>query len=302
MANNEIKGGMIARQQEQKAAAKGNKPVSPSELMKRTVNSQAIQELLKGTLKDGAQAFGASLIELYGSDGYLQGCNPGDVAKEALKAAGLRLPVSKQLGFCYIIPRKDHGVLKPNFQLGYKGYIQLAMRTGAYRYMNAGPVYEGELIKVDKLTGEVDLSGPIKSDTVVGYFAFLETLNGFRKTEYWSRERVEAHARRFSDSYKSGAAIWRNNFDEMAQKTVLKALISKWGIMSIEMETALKSDDEMLQAADRAAGSEGVKAGTIETTGEEVGGAEEPEAPTLEGSGESLPWELTGENGEVLHG
>lgn len=302
MANNEIKGGMIARQQGQKAAVKGNKPVSPSELMKRAINSSAMQELLKGTLKDGAQAFGASLIELYGNDSYLQGCNPGDVAKEALKAAGLRLPVSKQLGFCYIIPRKVHGVLKPNFQLGYKGYIQLAMRTGAYRYMNAGPVYEGELIKVDKLTGEVDLSGPIKSDTVVGYFAFLETLNGFRKTEYWSRERVEAHARKFSDSYKSGAAIWRNNFDEMAQKTVLKALISKWGIMSIEMETALKSDDEMLQAADRAAGGEAGKAGTIETTGEEVGGAEEPEAPTLTDSGESLPWELTGENGEVLHG
>ena len=287
--SNEIKGGMIAKAQEQKAAAK--RPPSPSELMKRTVNSEGMQDLLRGTLKDGAQAFGASLIELYGSDSYLQGCQPGDVAKEALKAAGLRLPVSKQLGFCYIIPRRDHGVLKPQFQLGYKGYIQLAMRTGAYKYINAGPVYEGEFKGRDKLSGEVDISGEAESDKVVGYFAYLETVNGFKHCEYWTVQEVERHARRFSDSYKKGAAIWKDNFDAMAEKTVLKALISKWGIMSIEMETALKSDLDLTEAADKAAEDGADTLQTVETTGKEVGLEEEPEAPALTGSGESAPWE-----------
>ena len=297
---NEIKGGMIAKAQSEKAAAK--RPPSPSELMKRVVNAEGMQELLKRTLKDGAQAFGASLIELYGSDSYLQGCNPGDVAKEALKAAGLRLPVSKQLGFCYIIPRRDHGVLKPQFQLGYKGYIQLVMRTGAYRYINAGPVYEGELKGQDKLSGAVDLSGEAASDKVIGYFAYLETVNGFKHCEYWPLSRVEAHARKFSDSYKKGAGVWRDNFDAMAEKTVLKALISKWGIMSIEMETALQQDAEILSAADAAATEGADSLLTVETTGQEVGPEKEPEAPELIDSGESVPWELTGENGEVIHG
>lgn len=287
--SNEIKGGLIGQAKEQRAAAK--RPPSPSELMKRTVNSEGMQDLLRGTLKDGAQAFGASLIELYGSDSYLQGCQPGDVAKEALKAAGLRLPVSKQLGFCYIIPRRDHGVLKPQFQLGYKGYIQLAMRTGAYKYINAGPVYEGEFKGRDKLSGDVDISGEAVSDKVVGYFAYLETVNGFKHCEYWTVQEVERHARRFSDSYKKGAAIWKDNFDAMAEKTVLKALISKWGIMSIEMETALKSDFDLAEAADKAAGEGADSLPVVETTGEVVEPVEEPEVPALTDSGESAPWE-----------
>lgn len=289
----EIKGGLIGKA---KTAPKDS-PVSPSSLMKRTLAMKGMQELIVGALKDGAQSFCASLIELYGDDKYLQGCQPEDVAKEALKAAGLRLPISKQLGFCYIIPRRDHGVLKPGFQLGYKGYIQLAMRTGAYRFMNAGIVYEGELVKRDKLTGEVDLSGDKISDQVVGYFAYLETVNGFRHAEYWPVSRVQAHAKKYSDSYKKGAAIWTTNFDEMAQKTVLKSLISKWGIMSVEMEKALTADSDLVSAADQAA----VEGNTppIETTGQEVPTEEEKAPLSLEDSGESVPWELTGEEEKV---
>ena len=287
--SNEIKGGMIAKAQEQKAAAK--RPPSPSELMKRTVNSEGMQDLLRGTLKDGAQAFGASLIELYGSDSYLQGCQPGDVAKEALKAAGLRLPVSKQLGFCYIIPRRDHGVLKPQFQMGYKGYIQLAQRTGAYKYINAGPVYEGEFKGRDKLSGDVDISGEAVSDKVVGYFAYLETINGFRHCVYRTLEEVERHAKRFSDSYRKGGGVWRDNFDAMAEKTVLKELISKWGVMSIEMETALQQDTEIIAMADKAAAEGSDSLLPLETTGEEMEPEEPPAAPALTGSGESAPWE-----------
>ena len=169
----------------------------------------------------------------------------------------LKLPINKQLGFAYIIPRRDHGVWKPTFQLGYKGYIQLCMRTGAYRYINAGPVYEGELKRVDKLSGEVDLSGEPAGENapVIGYFAYMETLNGFRKCLYWSTDRLLQHVKRYSDSYKSGSKIWKDNFEEMAIKTVLRYLLSHWGVMSTEMEQAFQADN--VEAADQMIAGDG---------------------------------------------
>ena len=157
----------------QQAAKPKTKAKTPAQLMQSVVNVEASQALLKNSLKENAGAFTASIIDLYASDTYLQNCAPQAVFAEALKAVSLKLPINKQLGFAYIIPRRDHGVWKPTFQLGYKGYIQLCMRTGAYRYINAGPVYEGELKRVDKLSGEVDLSGdPAGEDApVIGYFA-----------------------------------------------------------------------------------------------------------------------------------
>ena len=224
------------------AAAIAPKKKSPSQMMRDIVGTDGAKALLADSLKENSGAFAASVIDLYGSDSYLQQCEPGKVFQEALKAVSLKLPINKQLGFAYIIPRRTKGVWTPVFQLGYKGLIQLCMRTGAYRHINAGAVYEGELVKQDKLTGEVDLSGEATSDKVVGYFAFIETLNGFRKTIYWSKEKLVAHAARYSDSYRNGASIWRDNFEEMAVKTVLRYLLSHWGIMSVEMETAMTAD------------------------------------------------------------
>lgn len=235
----------------QQAAKPKTKAKTPAQLMQGVVNVEASQALLKNSLKENAGAFTASIIDLYASDTYLQNCAPQAVFAEALKAVSLKLPINKQLGFAYIIPRRDHGVWKPTFQLGYKGYIQLCMRTGAYRYINAGPVYEGELQKVDKLSGEVDLSGePAGEDApVIGYFAYMETLNGFRKCLYWPNEKLLRHVKRYSDSYKSGSKIWKDNFEEMAIKTVLRYLLSHWGVMSTEMEQAFKADN--VEAADQ---------------------------------------------------
>lgn len=225
------------------------KTKTPAQLMRAVVNAEASQALLKDSLKENAGAFAASVIDLYSSDTYLQNCAPQAVFAEVLKAVSLKLPINKQLGFAYIIPRRDHGVWKPVFQLGYKGYIQLCMRTGAYRYVNAGPVYEGELKSVDKLSGAVDLSGEATSDAVIGYFAYMETLNGFRKCLYWSKEKLVRHVSRYSDSYKSGNKIWRDNFEEMATKTALRYLLSHWGVMSTEMEQAFQADN--VEAADQ---------------------------------------------------
>lgn len=219
---------------------------TPAQVLNGLLNNGAIQQTLKSTLSNNSGAFAASVMNLFNNDKLLQQCEPKLVLAEALKAAALKLPIEKQLGFAYIIQFKDHGVPKPQFQLGYKGYIQLAMRTGQYRYINAGKVYEGELKSLDKLTGAVDLSGERVSDNVTGYFAYIETLNGFSKTYYWDKKQVEDHAKRYSKSYQKGSAIWRDNFDEMAIKTVLRNLLSHYGIMSIEMSQALT--DEVVPA------------------------------------------------------
>lgn len=253
---------------QQTAKPKAPKPKTPAQMMRAIVNADASQELLKGSLKENAGAFSASVIDLYSSDTSLQNCAPQAVFAEVLKAVSLKLPINKQLGFAYIIPRRDHGVWKPVFQLGYKGYIQLCMRTGAYRYINAGPVYEGELQSVDKLSGAVDLSGEATSDTVIGYFAYMETLNGFRKCLYWPREKLMKHINRYSESYKKGNKIWKENFEEMAVKTVLKYMLSHWGVMSTEMEQAFQAENT--EMADAMLDSEQPESPVIPAEGTEI--------------------------------
>ena len=223
----------------QKAVAK-----RPVDQLKTILGADSVQEQFQNALKENSGAFVASIIDLYASDNYLQQCDPGKVVAEALKAATLKLPINKSLGFAYIVPYRDKGVQAPQFQIGYKGYIQLAMRTGQYKYLNAGVVYEGELKGKDKLTGIIDLSGEKISDKIVGYFAYMELINGFAKSVYWTIEEVTAHAKKFSKSYNSQSSAWKTNFDSMAIKTVIRNLLSKYGIMSIDMTTALTSDTD----------------------------------------------------------
>lgn len=214
------------------------KALSPVQKLKGIINSDSVQEQFKNALQDGAPLFVASLIDIYSNDKYLQKCAPQAVIMEALKAATLKLPINKNLGFAYIVPYGN----EPQFQPGYKGYIQLAMRTGQYKYINADVVYEGEFKSQNKLTGEIDLSGEATSEEVVGYFAYIETVNGFKKTIYWSKEKVTSHAKRYSKSFNSKNSAWKTNFDEMALKTMIRNLLSKYGVMSIEMMNAFTSD------------------------------------------------------------
>lgn len=239
-------------------ADKPNKAKSPANMMRDIVNHTATKKLLQDSLKENADAFSASIIDLYNSDTYLQKCPPKQVFAECLKAVSLKLPISKQLGFAYVIPYGKTA----QFQLGYKGMIQLCMRTGAYKFINADVVYEGEFKSSDKLTGEVDLSGERISDKVVGYFAYIETINGFKKALYWSKEKVTAHAQKFSKSYNSTNSVWKTNFDSMAIKTVLRNLLSKYGVMSVEMANAMQAEDEPAAPIDETADLE------IETSAE----------------------------------
>lgn len=237
---------IITHKQQQAAV----RPKTPASIMGEIVNANSTKKLLADTLKENAGAFAASIIDLYNTDTYLQACDPRAVFGECLKAASLKLPINKQLGFAYIVPYKSKGVSLPQFQIGYKGLIQLAMRTGAYKHINAGEVYEGEFKSSDKLTGEIDISGEATSDKIVGYFAYIETTNGFKKAMYWSKEKVTSHAKRYSKSYNSSSSAWATNFDEMATKTVLRNLLSHYGYMSVEMATAFEAEENAGTAAE----------------------------------------------------
>ena len=243
----------------QKAIAdngKTNAIARPIDKLKHILAAQSVKEQFEAVLKENAGAFVASIIDLYNTDRTLQLCDPKNVVMEALKAASLKLPINKQLGFSWIVPYRDGktGQYIPTFQLGYKGYIQLCMRTGAYRYINADVVYEGELIKHDKLTGEIEIDPAQRiSDKKIGYFAFIETLNGFRKTLYMSVEEVIRHAQQYSKSYGNKNSVWATDFDSMALKTCLRLLLSKYGIMSVEMQRAYIEDNaDTVSLADEA--------------------------------------------------
>ncbi len=246
---------------------------SPVNVLSDMLNSGKLKRQFEDTLKQGAPTFIAAVLELFSNDGKLQLCDPAQVCKEALKAAALRLPINKALGQAYIIAYNntitdDKGNkvkrYEPTFQIGYKGLYQLAMRTGQYRIINADVVYEGELKKKSKLTGEIDLDGDKISDTVIGYFAYIELLNGYHKALYMSVEDIAKHAKRYSKALMyakdvtveslmelsklpvvadSGSLGWLGNFHGMAIKTGLRNLMSKSGNLSVESQQALESDE-----------------------------------------------------------
>lgn len=222
-----------------KNTAVEQKKASPANIMRGILDAEATRKLLADSLKENAGAYAASILDLYNTDKYLQACDARQVFSECLKAVSLKLPISKQLGFAYVIAYK--GV--PSFQIGYKGLIQLAMRSGSYRYINADRVYEGEFKGRNKLTGELDISGEATSDKVVGYFAYLETINGFSHSLYMTKDEVIKHAKRYSKTYGMSNSAWATNFDEMSIKTVLRNLLSHYGYMSVEMTQAMQAEE-----------------------------------------------------------
>jgi len=216
--------------------------ISPVSKLKSVMASPSVQEQFKNALAENSNLFVASLIDLYASDTYLQNCDPALVVMEALKAATLKLPINKSLGFAYIVPYKKQGKQLPQFQLGYKGMVQLAMRSGVYKYLNAERVFEGEFKGFSKLTGDLDLTGQKISDTVVGYFAYIETVNGFRKSMYCTKEDMEKHAKKYSKAYDRDSSPWKTEFDAMGEKTMLRKLIGKYGLMTIDMADGMQMD------------------------------------------------------------
>lgn len=201
----------------------------------------------------------SSLMSLVNSNVVLQDCDPKTVFAAAMTAAALDLPINPSLGQAYIIPfnnkvkvgvdnrgkAKYAWVKQAQFQMGYKGFIQLGLRSGKYKTMNTTDVREGEYQGEDHMTGELNMEW-IKKDrakaSVVGYLAYIELTTGFRKALYMSNEELNRHAKKYSKSFQDGYGRWVDDFDSMARKTVLKLLIDRWGIKTTSIERALVAD------------------------------------------------------------
>lgn len=213
------------------------KAIQSGYTIKQLMKSESVKKRFEDVLGSKAPQFMTSVINLVNSDTNLAKVDQMSVIGSAMVAASLDLPVDKNLGYSWIIPYGN----KAQFQLGYKGYIQLALRTGQYKHINVIEVYEGELQQWNRLTEEFEIDfDKKKSDAVVGYAAYFELVNGFKKTVYWTKEEVEKHRKRFSKSDFG----WKRDWDAMAKKTVLKNMLSKWGILSVEMQKAFAEDNE----------------------------------------------------------
>lgn len=222
------------------------------------VKTDAYKNLVNNTLSDPKRSanFTTAITSAVSTNPALMDCDPWTIVSAGLLGETLQLSPSPQLGQYYLVPYNDRklGRKVAQFQLGYKGYIQLAIRSGQYKKLNAMAIKEGELIKYDPLNEEIEVQ-LIEDDAAreaaptIGYYAMFEYLNGFRKVIYWSKDKMESHALQYSQGYKAkkGYTFWEKSFDDMAIKTMLRQLISKWGIMSIEFQKAYEADMGVLR-------------------------------------------------------
>ena len=233
------------------------------------IQTDAYQKLINNTLgdQDRARRFIASISSAVAINSDLQECDAGTVLSGALLGEALNLSPSPQLGQYYLVPFKDKVKGKvATFILGYKGYIQLAIRSGNYKKINVVEIKDGELEEFNLMTEEIKVN-LIQDDeqrentTTIGYYAMFEYLNGFKKAIYWSKNKMINHADKYAPAFsKKGYELllagkvkqddmwkysshWYKNFDDMAKKTMLRQLISKWGVMSIEMREAFEKDE-----------------------------------------------------------
>lgn len=211
------------------------------------IKTEGVENRIKELLKARAPQFTTSLVTAVNENAKLAECEPQSVITAALTAASMDLPINQNLGFAYLIPYKNKDSNVCQFQMGYKGFVQLAQRSGFYKTINAEDVREGELVKIDHLSGEaefdwIDDDKEREKAKIVGYVAYFKLLNGFEKSIYWSIEKCEAHAKKFSKSFKFGGGLWRDDFDSMAKKTVLKQLLSKFGPLSTQLQEAISKD------------------------------------------------------------
>ena len=242
----------------------GGKPKTFSAFLTSDAIKHKINEMVGG--RDG-QRFITSIISAVSTNPALSECEHSTILSAAMLGESLKLSPSPQLGQYYMVPFKDkkRGCKVAQFQLGYKGYIQLAIRSGYYKKLNVLAIKQGELVRFDPLEEEIEVN-LVENDTerealaTIGYYAMFEYQNGFKKAMYWSREKMMAHADKYSMAFSAKAfeklqageipekdlwkysSFWYKDFDGMAYKTMLRQLISKWGIMSIDLQKAMDGD------------------------------------------------------------
>lgn len=275
------------------------------------ITTKGYQSLIANTLRDPARVrrFTASITSAVAVNPALQECDAGTILAGALLGESLNLSPSPQLGQYYLVPFKNRKANKidAQFVLGYKGYIQLALRSGQYADLDVTEIKQGEYLGKDSMTGKPKFQFIEDDDQrdalpTVGYMAYFEYMNGFRKVLYWSKEKMMNHADTYSKAFSRQkyeellagkipesemwkySSFWYKSFDDMAKKTLLRQLISRWGVMSIEMTKAMESDNAVATVSDN---------NEIITEPEPMPGAsEQPELHTGKpevGDGQALP-------------
>ena len=221
----------------------GNIQEKETATLKEFLGSDVAKKQMKALLKDKAGYFAMALMQVVDGNEQLKNAEPQSIFNAGIASAILGLPIEKNLGFSYIVPYGD----KAQFQIGYKGFIQLALRTGQYKLINSTAIKEGEIKLKNRLTGEIDFNF-IEDDDLrdslktIGYASYIEFNNGFRNTLYMSMKQVQAHAQKYSKSFGYKNSVWTTNFDAMALKTVLKLNLAKFGALSVDFEKALQLD------------------------------------------------------------
>lgn len=218
-------------------------------VIKSSFGSTEVRQKFEEVMGRRAPSFISSVLTVISNNDYLKNADPNSVLMSAMIAATLDLPINPSLGFAAIVPyndRKNGQVAQ--FQIMAKGLVQLAERSGQYQRINSSVVYEGQLVRENPFTGDYEFDFYAKkSDKIIGYVAYIRLNNGFEKYYYMTKAEVEAHANKYSKSRKLGYGIWFDDFDKMALKTVLKQLISKYGILSIEMQHAIQYDQAVVK-------------------------------------------------------
>ena len=222
----------------------------------QTITDCKTQNYLQQVLGKKSQSFVNNMTALVANSSMLQECEPITVIYAGIKATALDLPLDSNLGFAYVIPFKNNkkGITEAQFQMGYKGYVQLAMRSGQFKTINVRDVRDGEITGEDFISGEMQFKPKENRESlpVVGYVAYFRLTNGFEKMEYWDTEKINSHAMKYSQTFKSSnkwvkeSSKWATDFDAMARKTVLKILLSKYAPMSVEMCEATTIDQSVI--------------------------------------------------------
>lgn len=193
-----------------------------------------------------APAFISSIVSAVNSNPSLKNCEPMSVISSAMIAATLDLPINSSLGMAHVVPYGNQA----QFQLGWKGFVQLALRSGQYKTINATPILEGQLVHHNIFTGEMEFQDEAISEKRIGYLLYFKLLNGYEKFFYMTAQECERHAKKFSKMYQRGKGVWAEDFDPMALKTVVKLGLSKYGPLSVEMQQAMVSDQGVLTDID----------------------------------------------------
>lgn len=225
--------------------------------LQELISSEDVKNRLEEILGKRASTFATSVLQITNQNAMLKNAVPSSIVGAAMTSATLNLPLNNNLGYAYIIPfnerQKDGSFLtKAQFQIGYKGFIQLAMRSGQFKTIHSTDVKKGEIISRDRLSGAIDFEW-IEDDiernklNTIGYVAYFKLLNGFESTLFMTMTELNGHGKKFSQTYKKNFGLWTTDFDSMAKKTVLKLLLSKYAPMSIEMQTARDSDQSSLE-------------------------------------------------------